>query len=91
MRIRWTPAAAQDLTSISNYLVEHLPSFAHSTVNQIYETVVSLKTMPNRGRAGLEPRTRELVVAGLPYLVVYRVKDNSVEILRILHGARSRP
>jgi hypothetical protein len=43
--------------------------------------------MPNRGRRGAEPGTRELVVAGLPYIVVYRVKDDAVEIL--LRGTAS--
>jgi toxin ParE1/3/4 len=36
------------------------------------------------------PATRELVVAGTPWVVVYRVK-NRVEILRVLHGAQSWP
>lgn len=46
--------------------------------------------MPHRGRAGVEPGTRELVVAGLPYIIIYRAKEDVVEILRIWHGARRR-
>ena len=37
MRIRWTPAAAGDLEHIKNYLTEHLPQFAQSTVFELYE------------------------------------------------------
>ena len=40
------------------------------------------------GKAGRVAKTRELVVAGTPYIVIYRVKDNRLEILRIFHGAR---
>jgi plasmid stabilization system protein ParE len=35
--------------------------------------------------------TRELVFAGLPYIVVYRIQDQDLEILRIYHGAQDWP
>jgi plasmid stabilization system protein ParE len=35
--------------------------------------------------------TRELVIEGLPYIIPYRVRDNHVEILRVLHTARRWP
>lgn len=35
MRIRWTPAAAEDLEQIKDYLTEHLPQFAQSTVLEL--------------------------------------------------------
>ena len=88
MRIRWTVPAADDLTNINNYLQKHYPQFAESTVRAIYERVRSLKTMPNRGRPGHRSGTRELLLSPLPYIVVYRVKDETVEILHIDHGAQ---
>jgi toxin ParE1/3/4 len=91
MRLRWTPAAADDLESIGNYLAQHLPSFAHSTILEIYQTVLTLRTTPYRGRIGREEGIRELVLPRLPYIVVYRVKENDVEILHIYHGAQHRP
>ncbi len=47
--------------------------------------------MPYRGRIGREEGTRELVIARLPYIVIYRIKGEAVEILHIYHGARQRP
>jgi addiction module RelE/StbE family toxin len=91
MRLRWTPAAADDLESIKDYLTQHLPSFAQSTILEIYQTILSLRSTPYRGRAGREEGTRELVLPRLPYIVVYRVKDNDVEILYIYHVAQNRP
>jgi addiction module RelE/StbE family toxin len=91
MRLRWTPAAADDLESIADYLAGHLPSFARSTIQEIYETILTLRFTPYRGRAGREEGTRELVLSRLPYIVVYRVRDNDVEILHIYHGAQRRP
>jgi len=35
--------------------------------------------------------TRELVFPGLPYIVVYRIQDQDLEILRIYHGAQDWP
>jgi plasmid stabilization system protein ParE len=34
---------------------------------------------------------RELVLSPLPYLVAYRIQDETIEILYIRHGAQDRP
>jgi toxin ParE1/3/4 len=91
MRVRWTPAAAENLEHINNYLAEHHPQFAQSTVLELYEAIRSLKTSPWRGRPGREDGTRELVLPRLPYIVAYRIKEESIEILHIYHGAQKRP
>lgn len=90
MRLRWTPSAAADLEHILEYLQRRLPQFANPTVVRIYERIRSLKTTPFLGRPGIEEGTRELVLSPLPYIVVYRMKDEFVEILRIYHGAQDR-
>ncbi|MGA3078270.1 MAG: type II toxin-antitoxin system RelE/ParE family toxin [Bryobacteraceae bacterium] len=51
----------------------------------------SLTQFPRRGRPGRSPGTRELVFTGLPFLSVYRVGDDLVEVDRILHGAQRWP
>jgi addiction module RelE/StbE family toxin len=88
MRIRWTLPAADDLESIKNYLQERYPQFAHHTVHIIYQRIRSLKAAPYRGRPGHRSGTRELPLAPLPYVVVYSVKPDVVEILHIHHGAQ---
>jgi addiction module RelE/StbE family toxin len=85
MRIRWAPAAAADLESIHEYLEVHHPSFALPTVRRLYEAAQSLKRFPNRGRAGQMPGTRELILAPLPYIIVYGISVEIVHIYRILH------
>ena len=35
--------------------------------------------------------TRELVVAGTPYIVIYRVGRERIDILRVVHGAQRWP
>jgi plasmid stabilization system protein ParE len=88
MRIRWTVPAADDLENIKNFLLKKYPHFAEPTVRTIYGRIRSLKVSPNRGRPGHRGGTRELALTPLPYVVVYSVKPDAVEILHIHHGAQ---
>ena len=90
MNIRWTEEAAANLEHISLYIAEDNLEAALKTVSTIYERIEQLSTFPNRGRMGREPGTRELVLSPLPYIVAYRVKESTVEILHIWHGAQRR-
>jgi addiction module RelE/StbE family toxin len=88
MRIRWTVPAAEDLESIKTYLQQHYPHVAEPTVRIIYQRIRSLTTLPDRGRPGHRSGTRELALTPLPYVVVYAVKTDAVEVLHIHHGAQ---
>ena len=91
MRIRWTPAAAADLQRVNDYLKDHHPHYRQPTLRKVYAAIQSLKEWPHRGRVGREEGTRELSFSPLPYIAVYRVKDRSIEVLRIYHAAQDRP
>jgi addiction module RelE/StbE family toxin len=88
MRIRWTMPAADDLASIKDYLQQHFPPYAEPTVRTIYQRIRSLKEAPQRGRPGHLSGTREFPLTPLPYVVVYSIKADVVEILHIYHGAQ---
>jgi toxin ParE1/3/4 len=90
MRIRWTPAAAADLQYLSDYLKDHHPHYQEPTLRKVFAAVQSLKEWPHRGRPGREEGTRELLFPPLPYIAVYRVRGDSIEVLRIYHGAQDR-
>ena len=90
MLIRWTPAAAEDLQRISDYLKEHHPHYRQATIRKVYAAILSLNEWPHRGRLGREEGTRELMFPPLPYIAVYRVKEHGIEVLRIHHGAQDR-
>lgn len=57
----------------------------------IHEGVEALTQFPRRGRPGRSPGTRELVFPRLPYVAVYRVREDVIEVVRILHGAQDWP
>jgi toxin ParE1/3/4 len=89
MHLRWTDPAVRDLTRICDYIQEHgNDATARRVALSIHQQLNILTKFPECGRTGRKPETRELVFSALPYLAVYRVHRDSVEILRILHGAR---
>ena len=59
-------------------------------MNRVLHSVERLASFPNSGRAGQVEGTRELVVPGLPYIVVYTCDDTDVSIVGVFHGARDR-
>jgi toxin ParE1/3/4 len=89
MIIRWTDTALRDFTNICDY-VEHNSSAATARrlALSIHRGIDLLANFPEYGRTGRKPGTRELVFSSLPYLAVYRVHDDAVEILRIFHAAQ---
>jgi toxin ParE1/3/4 len=92
MLVRWTKPAANDLTHICDYTEEHFGAAqARRTAIEIYDSADSLQALPNRGRKGRKPNTREIGVSGLPFVSIYRVAQDAVEIVRILHGAQQWP
>jgi plasmid stabilization system protein ParE len=88
MRIRWTVPAADDLENIKTFLLTNYPRFAEPTVRTIYRRIRSLKTSPYRGRPCHRTGTRELPLTPLPYIVVYSVMPETIEILHVHHGAQ---
>jgi len=92
MRIRWTQSAIHDFTRICDYIGERGSGrTARRIALTINQEIERLAQFPEQGRTGRKPDTRELVLSGLPYIVIYRIRDGQIEILRILHGAQIWP
>ncbi len=91
MELRWTTAAGADLEGIAEYLFEKSPQNAAQLIRKIYEAPSILKSYPNLGRLGKKEGTRELVITPLPYIVIYQIMDDTLYVVRILHGAQDWP
>ena len=91
MRVRWLRRALRNLDDNAEYIARDNPDAAARIVERIATSVERLTTHPASGRPGRVPATRELVIAGTPYLVPYRVRGATVEILRVFHAARKWP
>ena len=91
MRIRWTPASAADLQSISDYLKEHHPRYRDPTMRKLYAAIRELKEWPGVADRGARKAPERFLFPPTPYVAVYRVREQTIEILRIYHGAQDRP
>lgn len=91
LRVRWLRKALANLEAHAQYIARDNPAAARRVVTAIVRAVTELKDYPALGRPGRVEGTRELVVLGTPYIVPYRVRKGTVEILRVFHGARKWP
>ena len=92
-RILWTPLALEDLQGISSYIEGRSTlATANRVCRTIYDAVQRLRHFPESGKVGIEAGTRELIVPEFQaYIIAYRLGAyESVEILRIWHGAQER-
>jgi toxin ParE1/3/4 len=90
MQIRWLRAALRNLEDQVDYIAARNPAAAERASTRLHSLVARLVDHPEIGRIGRVDRTRELVISGTPWVVIYRLTD-AIEILRVLHGAQSWP
>lgn len=91
MRIVWTELAVADLRAARAYIARDKPSAADKQVERILIAVQGLLGFPESGRPGRRTGTRELVVGKTPYIVPYRVRGETIEVLRVMHGRQIWP
>jgi plasmid stabilization system protein ParE len=89
MPVILAPEALADLAAIRAFIGADNPFAASRVAVQIVAACDRLALMPERGRVGLTPGTRELASAW-PYLIVYRITPEGVTVLRIWHGSQDR-
>jgi toxin ParE1/3/4 len=89
MHIVWTSLARRDLDRHVDYIAGQNPADALRVDEAIRAAVERLADQPYRGRPGQRAGARELVITAFPaYLVVYRVTQTEVRILRAWRGSQ---
>jgi toxin ParE1/3/4 len=91
VELKWTTVALNDIDDAGTYIAEENPRAATGMANRVIEATAYLTEHPTLGRQGRLRGTRELVVSGTPFLVIYRIRYNEVHLLRVLHHARRWP
>ena len=89
MRIVILDEAQADLAAIDRYIRRDDPAAARRTLRELRDRIDLLAGQQELGRSGRWPNTRELIVP--PYVIPYRVRNETVEVLRVLHGRRAWP
>jgi toxin ParE1/3/4 len=91
VKLRWLRSGSESLKRHVAYITSQNPVAAQNVRRTIRDSVLRLCEFPESGRNGHVAGTRELIVAGLPYVVVYRISSGTVEIMLVLHTAMDRP
>ena len=91
MRVRWLRQALRNLDEEATYIAADDPAAARLVVARVLDAVAMLAQQPGLGRPGRVPGTRELAVLKTRYVVPYRVRGDTVEILRVFHTSRRLP
>jgi plasmid stabilization system protein ParE len=85
--------AYDDLAGIVQWIAADSPQNARSVAERILTAIeLRLALFPSLGRRGRVEGSREWIVAGLPYVIVYQVDDarDVIVVLGIFHGAQQR-
>lgn len=88
MKPVWTRAAIRDLSQIREYIARENPDAAREIALRIVDASERVIQFPEVGRVGRVKGTRESIVAGTQYLIVYRIKTKAFHFARVLHGSQ---
>ncbi|HQT32098.1 MAG TPA: type II toxin-antitoxin system RelE/ParE family toxin [Thiobacillus sp.] len=91
MQVKWLRRALRNLDQEAAHIAQDNRRAAAELIAQANQVTRLLAMHPGLGRPGRIPGTREIVLAGFPYLIPYRVKDKCVETLRVFHTSRKWP
>jgi toxin ParE1/3/4 len=88
-RIVWSPHAVADLEAICQFIASDLPAYARVLAAKVMALVSQLPQNPRSGRIVPElkdPDVRERILGN--YRIIYRLREQVVQIVAIVHGAR---
>lgn len=90
--IEWSQSANKTKLAIVRRLMDINLSAALALISTIETETSRLSTYPESGRPGREQGTREPVISGTRYLVIYKIRSaGRMTILRLLHSAQRWP
>ena len=91
MRVEWLRKAVRNHDDGATDIATDDAAAARLVVKRVLDAVAQLADQPGLGRPGRVPGTRELIVNKTRYIVPYRVRGDTVEILRVFHTSRRLP
>ncbi|MFM6072819.1 MAG: type II toxin-antitoxin system RelE/ParE family toxin [Dolichospermum sp.] len=91
MQVKWLRQALRNLEQVRNYIIQDNPTAAQELIIKIQNAANQLEKYPFMGKSGRVEGTKELIISNSPYMIIYRVKEESVEVLRILHTSKCYP
>ena len=91
MILDWLPAAHDNRFEQLDYIAQDNPLAAIGQDEEIERQVNMLLQQPKMGRPGRLKGMRELVMSHTPFVAVYRLQANRIEVIRLLHSSQQWP
>jgi plasmid stabilization system protein ParE len=84
MQIKFLDETKADLRWFKQYYSQVFPAGRTKADQQFRALLILLKSEPHVGRQEEEwPGVFEYVIPGIPFTVLYRIKDETIEIMRL--------
>ncbi len=90
MKVRYTRRALRHLDSILAWISQDRPKAALGQIQRIEHAIDLIGQFPQMGHTGISTGTLEFVVPGTPFIVIYRIGKDEVQVLSVVHGAKDR-
>lgn len=87
-RVVIAPAARADLVDIGDFIAADSPANAERWVARLEEAIQSLSFMPERVQLRDDLRSGYRAKPVGSYLIFFRVVEDEVQIVRVLHASR---
>lgn len=91
LALRWSIKALIDFDEAQSYIDHENHAAAQLVAARIHHAARLLQSNPGIGRPAHVPEARIWIVQRTPYVIVYRVHDDVLEIVRLWHGRRDWP
>ena len=91
MRVGWLRKALRNLDDEATSIAADDTAASSLVVKRVLDAVAQLEAQPGLGRPGRVSGTRELLVARTRYVLPYRVRGETVDILRVFQISRRLP
>jgi toxin ParE1/3/4 len=89
--VRLTPAAREDLDAIWSYIAKESPGAADCFLRRLSDRMYQLPRAPYVGERQNQYRDGLRSIVEGAYVIFYLPTDDSIDVHRVLHGARDLP
>jgi toxin ParE1/3/4 len=92
VKLIWSPRSLQDLDNACEYIARESPRYAYLFAERIVRFIETISNQPLLGAVVPEYNLQDLRERLFQnYRIVYRVSEDQVELVTIIHAARLLP
>ncbi len=92
MRVHWTNTAVDHLLAIHEYTAQNSEIYADRLMDRLTRRSEQIGRLPQSGRMVPEYKREDLrEVIERPYRIIYRIKEEQIDVLAVVHSAQQLP